>query len=201
AADSGLPHAQAAWELFDSRSVKPSGASAYNNFPNFALLPRSASTIYVDQSPIENPIPPRATNPPSTSATPAPNTSAQPVDASKPTRSSANIVLKQIGLDPFFRVMRNVSETFSPLGTLRPATSHVRVATSTPSAAVGTSAPQAPTVAATTTAKSLRLAFIRPIATVDLRRDCHAIPGSSYNVNNKRPLVSVCRRSGKSISE
>jgi hypothetical protein len=45
------------------------------------------------------------------------------------------------------------------------------------------------------------LAFIRPIATVDSRRDCHAVPGSSYNVNNKRPLVSVCRRSGKSISE
>jgi hypothetical protein len=200
AADSALPNARDAWNLFDSRSVKPSGASAYNNFPNFAVLPRSASTVYVDQSPIDNPIPPRTTNPPSTSATPAPNTPA-PVDASKPTRSSANIVLKQIGLDPFFRVMRNVSETFSYLGTLRPATSHVRLATGTPSAAVGTSAPQAPTVAATTTAKSLRLAFIRPIATVDSRRDCHAVPGSSYNVNNKRPLVSVCRRSGKSISE
>jgi hypothetical protein len=41
AADSGLPNAQAAWELFESRSVKPSGKKAYNNYPNFAILPRS----------------------------------------------------------------------------------------------------------------------------------------------------------------
>jgi len=40
AADSGLPNAQKAWNLFDSRSVKPSGRTAYNNYPNFALLPR-----------------------------------------------------------------------------------------------------------------------------------------------------------------
>jgi hypothetical protein len=42
AADSGLPDAQAAWDLFESRSVKPSGKTAYNNYPNFAILPRSA---------------------------------------------------------------------------------------------------------------------------------------------------------------
>jgi hypothetical protein len=41
AADSGLPNAQDAWQLFDSRSVKPSGNSDYNNYPNFAILPRS----------------------------------------------------------------------------------------------------------------------------------------------------------------
>ncbi|WEN15365.1 hypothetical protein PY254_01405 [Rhodanobacter sp. AS-Z3] len=41
AADSGLPNAHAAWALFDSRSVKPLGSDAYNNYPNFALLPRS----------------------------------------------------------------------------------------------------------------------------------------------------------------
>src|SRR5690606_17102549 len=42
AADSGLPQAQVAWRLFESRSVKPSGAHAYNNYPNFATLPRAA---------------------------------------------------------------------------------------------------------------------------------------------------------------
>lgn len=41
AADTGLPKAHEAWELFESRSIKPSGGHAYNNYPNFALLPRS----------------------------------------------------------------------------------------------------------------------------------------------------------------
>lgn len=41
AADSGLPQAEAAWNIFQSRSVKPSGSDAYNNFPNFAVLPRT----------------------------------------------------------------------------------------------------------------------------------------------------------------
>lgn len=41
AADSGLPHAKTAWRLFQSRSVKPKPPHAYNNFPNFAILPRS----------------------------------------------------------------------------------------------------------------------------------------------------------------
>lgn len=43
AADSGLPNAHEAWTIFDSRSVKPSGHTAYNNDPNFAILPRSVS--------------------------------------------------------------------------------------------------------------------------------------------------------------
>jgi len=41
AADSGLPHAHDAWMLFESRSVKPTSPHAYNNYPNFAVLPRS----------------------------------------------------------------------------------------------------------------------------------------------------------------
>ena len=41
AADSGLSRAHDAWDHFESRSVKPSGKHAYNNFPNFAVLPRS----------------------------------------------------------------------------------------------------------------------------------------------------------------
>lgn len=41
AADSTVPNAHDAWSLFESRSVKPSGTSAYNNYPNFAVVPRS----------------------------------------------------------------------------------------------------------------------------------------------------------------
>lgn len=41
AVDSGLPDAKAAWELFQSRSVQPSGSTSYNDYPNFAILPRS----------------------------------------------------------------------------------------------------------------------------------------------------------------
>ena len=40
AANSGLPNAQTAWHIFEGRSVKPSGSTAYNNYPNFAVLPR-----------------------------------------------------------------------------------------------------------------------------------------------------------------
>ncbi|HET7662498.1 MAG TPA: hypothetical protein VFK31_02570 [Rhodanobacteraceae bacterium] len=43
AADSGLPKAKAAWRIFQSRSVKPEPPHAYNNFPNFAVLPRTVS--------------------------------------------------------------------------------------------------------------------------------------------------------------
>ncbi len=42
AADSGLPRGLEAWRLFHGRSVKPEPPRGYNNFPNFALLPRSA---------------------------------------------------------------------------------------------------------------------------------------------------------------
>jgi hypothetical protein len=41
AVDGGLPKARDAWHLFESRSVKPNGRHAYNNYPNFAVLPRS----------------------------------------------------------------------------------------------------------------------------------------------------------------
>lgn len=43
AADSGLPRAKDAWDLFESRSVKPTPPHGYNNYPNFAVLPRSSS--------------------------------------------------------------------------------------------------------------------------------------------------------------
>lgn len=41
AANGGSPAAHAAWNLFESRSVKPSGHTAYNDYPNFAILPRA----------------------------------------------------------------------------------------------------------------------------------------------------------------
>jgi len=43
AADSGLPGAMTAWDIFESRSVKPTTPNGYNDYPNFALMPRSAS--------------------------------------------------------------------------------------------------------------------------------------------------------------
>jgi hypothetical protein len=41
AADSNVPKAREAWNLFQSRSVKPKAPHAYNDYPNFAVLPRS----------------------------------------------------------------------------------------------------------------------------------------------------------------
>lgn len=42
AADSGLPKAHDAWKIFDSRSVRPEPPKyGYNNYPNFAVIPRS----------------------------------------------------------------------------------------------------------------------------------------------------------------
>ncbi len=49
AADSGLPGAQDAWSLFDSRSIRPDGThsndptNAYRNYPNFAVIPRTVT--------------------------------------------------------------------------------------------------------------------------------------------------------------
>jgi len=43
AADSGLPGALEAWKIFESRSVQPAPPRyGYNNYPNFAVIPRSA---------------------------------------------------------------------------------------------------------------------------------------------------------------
>ena len=41
AADTTLPNAHAAWRLFESRSAKPPVRNGYNNYPNFAVIPRS----------------------------------------------------------------------------------------------------------------------------------------------------------------
>jgi len=41
AADSDLPKAAEAWQLFDSRSIKPTPPHGYDDYPNFAVLPRS----------------------------------------------------------------------------------------------------------------------------------------------------------------
>jgi len=49
AADTSLPNAQQAWQIFQSRSVQPSGSTSYNDYPNFAVLPR-----YLPAVPIVN---------------------------------------------------------------------------------------------------------------------------------------------------
>jgi hypothetical protein len=43
ATDTGLPAAHDAWTIFDSRSIQPSGSKSYNNYPNFAVMPRFPS--------------------------------------------------------------------------------------------------------------------------------------------------------------
>ncbi|HET7561827.1 MAG TPA: hypothetical protein VFJ87_05555 [Rhodanobacteraceae bacterium] len=43
AVDSGLPGAALAWKTFESRSIKPAPPHGYNNYPNFAVMPRDAS--------------------------------------------------------------------------------------------------------------------------------------------------------------
>jgi len=40
AVDSGLPKAEQAWKIFESRSVKPSPPKGYDDYPNFAIIPR-----------------------------------------------------------------------------------------------------------------------------------------------------------------
>lgn len=74
AADSGLPNAQIAWGIFDSRSVKPSGSTSYNNYPNFALIPRSfqAGAQPPPTMPSTLNPPPTTSNPPLVSITPPP---------------------------------------------------------------------------------------------------------------------------------
>jgi len=73
-ADSGLPNAAAAWNIFDTRSVKPSGSTAYSNFPNFALMPRSApqSSGPVPTNPISSINPPASAPPTTTNPPPVP---------------------------------------------------------------------------------------------------------------------------------
>src|SRR6185312_6254554 len=58
AADSGLPNAQTAWDIFESRSVKPTAPDAYDDYPNFAVIPRSSSPSTVTPVQPVNPVPP-----------------------------------------------------------------------------------------------------------------------------------------------
>lgn len=79
-ADSGLPNAAEAWQIFISRTVKPQGGMAYNNYPNFAVLPRSATgSVPPPTEPPPSTTPPPTEPPPST--TPAPST---PLPAAQP---------------------------------------------------------------------------------------------------------------------
>ena len=79
AADSGLPNSQTAWGIFDSRSVKPKGSTSYNNYPNFAVIPRSAQagvqpppTMPSTLNPPPTSTPPPTSNPPLVTITPPP---------------------------------------------------------------------------------------------------------------------------------
>ena len=72
AADSAVPNAHQAWSLFESRSVKPSGTTAYNNYPNFAVIPRSATGDSVSTPPPTTPPPTDPIDPPTDTPPPAP---------------------------------------------------------------------------------------------------------------------------------
>jgi len=77
-ADTGLPNAATAWQLFDSRSVKPSGSTAYNNYPNFAVIPRTVEAGSI-------PPPTTITDPPtSTTDDPPTSTTDDPPSTSTP---------------------------------------------------------------------------------------------------------------------
>lgn len=43
AVDSGLPTGAQAWQIFESRSIRPVPPHGYNDYPNFAVLPRHAA--------------------------------------------------------------------------------------------------------------------------------------------------------------
>ncbi|MHB8404785.1 MAG: hypothetical protein ACYDCJ_05105 [Gammaproteobacteria bacterium] len=49
AADTSLPNAQQAWQTFQGRSIQPTPPNSYNDYPNFAVLPR-----YLPAVPIVN---------------------------------------------------------------------------------------------------------------------------------------------------
>lgn len=74
-ADSGLPNAQKAWSQFDSRSVKPQGSTAYNNYPNYAVIPRF---VQADPGTASPTMPPPVTTPPPVVAPPPPVTPPPP---------------------------------------------------------------------------------------------------------------------------
>jgi hypothetical protein len=104
AADSGLPNAATAWKLFDSRSVKPSGKDAYDNYPNFAVVPRTAPQMAITPPPTTTP-PPKVVAP----ANPPANPPAAPSTAELPeVWQTLTISAKVI----------NVGDTFSVSGTL-----------------------------------------------------------------------------------
>jgi hypothetical protein len=98
AADSGLPNAKEAWQLFDSRSIKPIAPDAYNNYPNFAVVPRIAAQM-------------------ATTPTPATITTADPIV--KPSTDPSTTKLPEVWqtLNVSAKVI-SVGDTFTVSGTL-----------------------------------------------------------------------------------
>jgi len=94
AADTGLPGASTAWSIFDSRSMKPSSTTGYNNYPNFALLPRPDSDptpVSYSEPPPSGPHPPSITRNitlPAEAAESAAETTAQLLQSPQPAPQS-----------------------------------------------------------------------------------------------------------------
>ncbi|HTO29460.1 MAG TPA: hypothetical protein VL017_12775, partial [Devosia sp.] len=163
AADSGLPNAQTAWTLFDSRSVKPSGSTAYNNYPNFAVMPRFVPYAAVDPIPVEpvpvEPVPvepapvepapvdpapspePAPSSPPSKGTPPADKgPKSTPPGQSKKGQSSQQLVSDRVL--PRSGGVLNGAVAFSNFGVLLSSLSYAFVAAVRPSAPVRAPSPQ-----------------------------------------------------------
>ncbi|MEO6922971.1 MAG: hypothetical protein ABI142_04040, partial [Bryocella sp.] len=114
AVDSGLPNAHAAWNLFDSRSVKPSGNNAYNDYPNFAVVPRSVSQPLGNAQPPVNPLPP--VTPPTPAAPPSP---VKPPAVAQPPALPPPVSTAQVSQTlTASKTVVTVGETFTVSGTL-----------------------------------------------------------------------------------
>ena len=106
AADSGLPNAQTAWNLFASRSIKPSGDTAYDNYPNFALLPRYLPEGPVNPPPVNPPpvdpppVTPPPVNPPPVTPPPASPPPVNPPPANPPPLGCGATSCPSIVADP-----------------------------------------------------------------------------------------------------
>ncbi|WP_449423401.1 hypothetical protein, partial [Rhodanobacter lindaniclasticus] len=92
------------WSLFDSRSVKPTGTNAYNNYPNFAVVPRSTSYTPADPSPPDTSSPPKDPTPPV--EPPPPSTPPPPVSAwRQPGKVTLHALDMLDGVAPYFEVL------------------------------------------------------------------------------------------------
>lgn len=155
AADSAVPNAHDAWNLFESRSIKPQGTTAYNNYPNFAVVPRSASYT-PDPSPPSSPVP--APNPPPPPATPpvtppGPTTPLLPIKNWRQPGAQVQSALNVLdGVFSYLEVLP-VRLPYALVVAIRPRASHITPTSQTPPVPV-TFAQRAPVATSTLRAKS-----------------------------------------------